>query len=228
MITLLHGDYIEASRKELVHLRSKYPGKEIRELEGRGLDLPALTQALESQSLFGDDTVVVITNLLKALGRKSKQSEAYTALLADRGASTEIILWEDKEVSKTMVGQLGKVTVRLFSIPTVIFQFLDSVGPGNTKKSLMLFVQLMETEPAEIVWAMLTKRMRQLVTLVGGETPVELQGWQVGRLTTQAKLFSMEKITMVYRSMTEIEYSVKSGSTPFTLAQHITQLLIAL
>ena len=73
MITLLHGDNIEASRLELTSIITKGKDKEIRTLDGKHLDENALIQAMESNSLFGINILVVIENLFTPLGRKIKR-----------------------------------------------------------------------------------------------------------------------------------------------------------
>ena len=81
MITLLHGNYPEASRKEYIRVKTEAKGKEIRVLDGKSLDPAALTQALESNSLFGGDTIVFIENLFGKLGRKVKLIESLSAII---------------------------------------------------------------------------------------------------------------------------------------------------
>lgn len=227
MITLFHGDYIEASRNELARVKATVANKDIREVEGRTLDTQALTQALESQSLFGGDTVVFIYGLLKALGRKTKQAEAFTAILT--GATGDIYLWEDKEIAPTLLKQLGpKAAIRLFKLPTIIFQFLDGIAPGNAKKMLALYDELIALDAPELVHSMLAKRVRQLLMLADGTAPAGLAPWQASRLTTQGRSFSIKKLRELYQELATMEFSIKSGATPFTLAQLTRQMLINL
>lgn len=227
MITLLHGDYIEASRNELALLKAKSAGAEVREIDGRTLDTQALTQALSSSSLFGGDCVVIIYGLLKALGRKTKQAEAYTAIIAASEAT--VYLWEDKEIAPTLVKQLGKnAAVRLFKLPTVIFQFLDTFAPSQIKKTLALYDAVVAADAPELVHSMLAKRVRQLLMIGDGVTPAGIAPWQASRLTTQARSFSMEKLRSVYTHLCDMEYAMKSGTSPFTLAQATRQLIISL
>lgn len=227
MITLFHGDYIEASRNELARIKSISQDKDVREVEGKNLDTQALTQALESSSLFGGDTVVIVYGLLKALGRKTKQAEAFTSILA--GSSASVYLWEDKEIAPTLIKQLGgSAAVRLFKLPSVIFQFLDALAPGNTQKILSLYGELIAFEAPELVHSMLAKRVRQLLMLADNVTPAGLAGWQASRLTTQARSFSIKQLRALYQELVDMEYSIKSGATPFSLAQRTRQVLINL
>lgn len=222
MITLLHGDNIESSRKELARFKEEAKGKEIRQLDGRSIDEAGLTQALESQSLFGGDTLVIIENLFSKLGKQQKRITQLATILIQAASMTDIILWEGKEVGATVIKSLGtKAKIQLFKIPVVIFQFLDALRPQNVKTLLSLFTQASSRDAPELVFAMIVRRMRQLIMLKDSVTPEGLQGWQAARLTTQTKSFTMEKLFDMYNKLLTIEYSIKSGSSPFTLTQHI-------
>jgi hypothetical protein len=73
---------------------------------------------------------------------------------------------------------------------------------------------------------MLVKRLRQLVMLADGEAPVGLQGWQVTRLTTQARLFTIKQLLSMEKSLLTREFAIKTGASPFSLTEHIEQVLI--
>lgn len=228
MITLLHGDLIEASRTELNRLKEASAGQEIRVLDGRGVTETALTQAIESNSLFGGGVTVVIENMFGKLGRKTKLIESLAAILNAADPGVHIILWEDKEVGATVQKSLSKADVRTFKLPPIIFQFLDGLAPHSARSSLALYEKLIATEASELAFSMIVRRVRQLIQLLDGVTPDRLQSWQATRLTRQAKLFSMEKLLSMHNTLLLMEYSTKNGSSPFTLAQLTQQFIIDL
>ncbi len=226
MITLLHGDNVEASRNELNVLKSQAKGKEVRQLDGKHLDATGLTQALESSSLFGGDTLVIIENLFGSLGKKISHVKEFASRIASC-QGIDVILWEEKEVGKTAIDNLGKnSTVRLFKTPVVIFKFLDAIKPNNAKFLLSLFHQTETLDAPELIFTMIVKRLRQLIMLADGVIPDGLQGWQAKGLTNQARLFTIEKLLSMEKKLLDIEYSLKTGASPFTLRQHIEQFLI--
>lgn len=228
MLILLHGDNPEASRTELKRLKSEAKDKEVRQLDGRGLDPGNLTQALESSSLFGGATLVIIENLFSKLGKKTKLIEELAHKICSNSASTDVILWEDKEVGVTVIKSLGKAQVRLFKTPVLIFGFLDAIRPNNVKPLLELLPKVLVNEPPELLFAMIVRRVRQLIMLRGSVTPAGLQDWQASRLTTQAKSFNMDKLVSMQKQLLEIEYSIKTGATPFNLTQLTEQFLLGL
>lgn len=238
MITLLHGDNIERSRAELVRLRDGAKGKEIRTLAGKDVSAQALTQAVESGSLFsaqdgpasggGDGILVIIENLFSRLGKKLKQAQEFGKIL-ENAPDTDIIIWEDKELGIGIQKVLGpKVKVIPFPLPKLIFQFLDSLRPGSAKSVLTIYRSLVAYEAPELVFAMLVRRVRQLIMVADKVTPEGMQGWQAARLTRQAGLFTMEKLLTMHKALLTIEVSLKTGSSPFTLSHMIEQFLVEL
>jgi DNA polymerase III delta subunit len=224
MITLLHGNYSESSRKEFIRLKEEAKMKDIRVLDGRTLDPASLTQAIESHSLFGGDTIIFIENLFGKLGRKTKLIESLAAIINE--SSADIILWEDKEAGITVLKNLSHAKVTLFKIPSVIFQLLDGIAPGAISRALPVYTTLSETEAPELIFAMIARRVRQLIQVANGVTPENLAGWQASRLTRQAKLFTIDRLLTMYKHLLDMEFSIKNGSSPFTLAQLTEQFII--
>lgn len=229
MITLIHGDHLELSRAELVRSIEETKAKDIRRLEGKTVDVTELTQAYDSGSLFGEDTVVVVENLFSSTLKKTKRIELLADMLQRIPKEKAIVLWESKELSKSVLSKLPKTTqIKVFNAPVLVFHFLDGIAPDKTKWLLETFAKLVETQAAEIVFVLITRRIRQLLLVSGGARPVELEPWQISRLTSQARFFTMEKLQMMYARLLSIDYSIKSGQSPFSLRQELEQLLIDL
>lgn len=231
MMTLLHGNNIVASRAKLIECidKARGQGKEIRQLDGKTLDSLGLTQAVESFSLFGGNVLVVIDGLLIKLGKKEKMAVQLIDILKRSESTIDIILWEEKEIGKTLTALLGsKCSVELFKTPVVIFQFLDSITPGRTPELLGLLHQSLDLDAAELIFALLVRRVRQLIQLRDNVVPEGLQGWQAGRLTSQAKFFTMDRLLIMEKRLLEIDISIKTGTSPFLLAQQLELFFIDL
>ncbi|MEK7119451.1 MAG: hypothetical protein AAB457_00405 [Patescibacteria group bacterium] len=229
MISLFHGDDIETSRLKLNEWKAKHAGMEIRTFDSRTIDAAMLTGALESSSLFGAGHAVIIENLTSKLGKKTKLASQLCSLVALASSDTEIVLWEEKEVTAAAMKQLGTHVIPvLCKTPPIIFQFLDALRPGNAKQTLILFRQLNKQQQPEITFSLLVRRVRLLLQIVGRATPIGMQAWQISRLTKQAGFFTMEQLRMIEQKLLEIEYSIKTGASPFSLSEHIEQFLISL
>lgn len=227
MITLLHGDDITKSRTELLRIKNLAQEKEIREINGKTVTEDLLLQSLSSSSLFGNDTVVVIDNLFSSQGKKLKRIEALASIVKKESQTVDVLLWEEKEVGKTALTQLGTgVTVKLFKLPVIIFQFLDSLRPQNEKGLLSLYRQIVATEAPELVHALLIKRLRQLIELQAGMTPPTLQSWQVSRLTNQARSFTINQLLQAYTRVIKNDLSMKTGTGALSVREN-TELLLS-
>lgn len=216
MLTLIHGDNQLISRNKLVELKHGY--KEVRELNGKKLDSTELAQALSSSSLFGNDVVVVIEGFLTNAKKREKAfAEVLTTIL---GASANVILYEGKEIDKATAAKLGSGAKQLlFKTPVVLFQFLDTL-------TLPLLQQTLKTEPAEIVFMLTLRRVRQLIQIKDNVTPDGLQSWQLGRLTNQARNFTMDELIAMHTKLVSIDIAIKTGTSPFTLTQHLEQFIL--
>ncbi len=229
MLTILHGDHIEASRPELLRLVAEAKGQDVRRLEGKSLEPAALTQALESSSLFGGDVLVVIENLFSKLGKKLKMAQEYAAILARTPQDTNVIVWEEKELSATVLKSLSPhARLKLFKTPVVLFQLLDSIRPHAASRLIPLYEEAIKAQAPELVFAMLVRRVRQLVMVKDNLTPEGMQGWQQARLTNQAGAFTMEQLVRMHKNLLASEYSLKSGVSPFSLTQLTQQWIAAL
>ncbi len=228
MITLLHGDNIEASRNELTAIIALGKDKEIRRLDGKHLDETTFIQAMESNSLFGTNVIVVIENLFAPLGRKTKQIKGFTKIL-DNNTQVNCICWEPKELSKEVLSCFAtKIISKVFSIPKTIFFFLDGIKPNNVKMLIQTFDELIKNNAPELAWSMMITRMRQLIQIQSGVVPAKLQSWQASRLTNQSRSFTMDKLLKSYKNMLEMEYALKTGMSPFSMADMIKQWILEL
>jgi hypothetical protein len=224
MITLIHGDNIEISRREFNRFRDAAKGREIRQIDGRTVDEGMLIQAVESSSLFSGGTLVVIEHLFGKIGKNTKKVAAFAAIL-NTVKNVDVVLWEEKELGPSIVKQLHGIANRLFAIPPQIFAFLDNIKPDNAKMLLPLYASLITEDAPELVFSMLIKRVRNLIQLKDHQVPAGTSPWQMNRLTTQANSFTMDQLTGMYIKLHDIEVLLRSGSAPFGLAQY-TELFI--
>lgn len=229
MIILIHGDQLEQSRNKLNEYKEAAKDKELRVVDGKRADQTHLLQALESRSLFGNDTAVIIEGFLSNAKKREKTFLNTLEKLVDVGSTTDVILYEEKEIDKTTIGKLGKnIRIELYKTPVVLFQFLESLRPGNPQVSLDAFTQTVVTEPVEVVFILIIRRIRQLIEVADNSTPVGLQDWQAARLTSQARHFTIKQLVAMHEQLLNIDIAIKTGSTPFTLTQLLEQFIIKL
>lgn len=226
MITLFHGDDITASRAALDRMIEREKNKEIRRLEGKNIDTTLLVQSLESSSLFGGETLAVIDGLFGQITKKQKRIEELTRILLEAGC--DVFLWEDRLLPPGIVSKLGKASVQQFKLPAIIFSLLDGLRPKCASACLPLLERVLDMQPAEVVYAMLFRRIRELIQLQDRVTPERMAPWMAMRLTAQSRSFTMNELIAMHGALVEMDTRIKSGSSPFSMAQLLEQFLIAL
>lgn len=228
MLTIIHGNDVEAARAQLVALKKEATGREIREISGKKLDPAAFVQATESSSMFGTDVLVVGENILSQANKREKGFTKLVSAITEAAKAADVLLYEEKALDSSLLAKLGKSKVYEFKIPVLIFRFLDGLQPGHTKDELVLLNGLLATEQAEIVFAMLVRRVRQLVQLADRITPEGLADWQAARLTAQARFFTMDGLVAMHTKLVDIDVSIKTGTSPFTLTQLLEQFVLSI
>lgn len=226
---LLHGDNQLLSRQRLTNLTTTFKSQGVVEqvnLDGKKVELGEVKQALEAGSLFGDQRLVVLEELLSA--PDSKRKKEVIDYLASVKSSRLVIVWEKKEIKVGNLKKIGKkFQVEIFKVPALVFKFLDSVGPGNQKQTLGLLSQLEDKEP-EMIFYLLAQRIRQLIIAkdLGKKGLADLHGWQQSRLINQAAQFELDQIVRLYQNLLLIDYQQKTGQSPFSLKSNL-DLLVA-
>ncbi len=226
-ITLLYGEDVVASRNALDVLRQGIKDYEIREISGKTADLSIVKQVFESSSLFSQPVCLIVESVLTAPKSSKIPKKLFFSLLESRQENIHVISWEPSELTKDTLSDFPKGTaVSHFPLPKILFSFLDEIRPGNTEKSLSVFTQLLEQEPAELVLSLLSTRIRQLIQVKDNATPAKASPWQVSRLTSQARLFTMDKLLSMHEQLFAIELSTKSGTHPLPLVSQLERFII--
>jgi len=228
---IIHGEDVVSSRNRLQELLTevKLANKEVVKLEGKKVTLTEIKQALEAQSLFGQERAVVVEQLL---GRQqSKDKEAILEYLSKEDlGKLDLYSWDDKQLTATQLKGFGKAKVQEFKLPQVLWQFLDGLKPGQAKYTLGLFEKVIEHQPVEMVFGLLIKRLRYLVVArIEGQKGLggfkELQGWQQGKMMAQARQFSEEKLKNLGAEMLEMDYKRKTGKTNLGLTEGLELII---
>jgi len=213
---VIHGDNLLASRQKLaeeINFFSAQPGAEIIELNGNNLGLTDLIQAVESGTLFGNKRLIVIEKLFSGKSKDRQKTFAYLKKITQ-----EVIVWEDREIDGRTLTTF-KTKILLFTIPSSLFQLLDSFFPGNYRISLLLLHKTLQTEAAELIFFMLVRHIKNLII---AQDPLSVKDlkipeWRLKKQISQARMFGLEKLIKIYKDLLLIEWSIKNGKTKLSL-----------
>lgn len=226
MILIIHGDDVLASRNYFVELKKNTLSP--LSFDAVGLTLTDLKQVFEGGGLFSDERNIFIENFF------SEINEELLEYLEKVQKSGNIVIWEEKELTKKQLGELPKAGVKLFKVPAEIFAFLDSIQPSRGSELLKRFHSIIAQREVEFVLFMLIRQFRLLLSIVEGQSKEEidevkrLAPWQKSKLLKQARYFSPNQLAQLYKKLFSIDYGLKTGSSSLTLVQSIDFFLLSI
>ena len=227
MIYIIVGDDIVSSRDKLTELTS---GKaNVVRIDGNKASIADIEMALESNSLFSEKKIIVIEQFGK-VKPVDKLVDLVSKFIKDQ--NSDVILWDDMEVSAKISSSLKSAKIFTFSFPKVYFAFLDGLSPKDSVQSLELLHQVLKTYAAEQVLYSIIKRIRQLL-IVKSDNYIEfdefkkMQSWQIGKLKKQSEMWSEEQIKNAFVSFAELDEKLKTSALTMDLSAHLDILLLS-
>lgn len=229
MIVVFHGNNQPVSRKQFID--NKQSASNPISFDGTSVSLSDLTQALDGQSLFSDNSQIFIEEFFSKR-KASKETQTITDYLTKQGEKNEIIFWESKELTSKQLGLLGKPEIKKFDIPKEVFTFLDSIQPRNSKQMITLFQRVLRTEEPEFVFFMLVRQFRMMLGIIDSPEhaidEIKRLTWQKTKLIKQANAFGKKLLQANYDKLFLIESGMKTGQLPTPLEQAIDFFLATL
>lgn len=184
-VIVLHGDDSEKSYARL--------GAFTKEAKKRGWEI-VNDQIEETPSLFGTERLIIIRDL-KLIGKKElKTIEKIPGTL---------VIYSPKKIPATFLKTLPKTTKKeLFELPFLLWKFLDDIN-------LKTFQDVTKTQAPEMVFAMMTKRFRDLYWLKVGKP--KMSPWQLSKLKKQADKFEEAELKTIINKLAMIDVKSKTG-----------------
>ncbi len=223
---ILHGENIVLSRKRLNEKITNFKGEVVR-LEGNQINLTKLKQVVESQSLFGQDRLIIIENVFAR--RPSKEKEE-TLHYLKKNSPDNLIVWEGKKIDGRVLASFSGAKVEKFALTPLVFHFLDSLAPDNQKNSLTLLHQCLNQDSTEMVFYMLARQIRFLIMAndLGEKGLKNMASWQKTKLTRQAKKFTLPQLLSLHRKLLKIDWQQKTGQASLPLSSQLDLLIASL
>jgi len=214
MITIFHGDNYVLSRQALNQSLTQTPER----FDAKHLTEETLTQALESNSMFKNDKIFVIENLL-TLPRSQLKEKLIKIVL--NNPTSEIHLWEKKTLSPTVKKQFAQAVIKEFKLPASLFNFLDDLSLKN-------FHQALINNPPELIFYLLHRRISQLIQALDDPTSLKGAPWQLGKLKSQAKKYSLDQLLDFHQKLLTLDEQAKTSQTVLSLTGCLDLLLLEL
>lgn len=228
MFFVIHGTDLAASRLYFLDiLQKKYITLRF---DGNSITETDVVQSLEGGELFASKKAIAIENLLSKK-RQGKELQNLLSQLQKAANNHDIVLWEEKQLSKQQLKNLSTATIKECSYPVTLFLFLETLFPRNGKKTVLLFHQTLQTVEPEVILFLLIRHVRLLLALSseGSETIDEIKTlapWQKSKLRSQASRFSQKELIDLYQKLYQLDLQLKTGALPFSLPHAIDILLL--
>jgi len=227
MITIFHGDNLVQSRQKLVELleQAKQKNIKIKRLRAKKLQPPELEAELVSNDLFGNERLVVIEELHSLPTSKRKK----TLIELAAKSSTDLCLWEKRELTKTMLKKFPKAKVQLFKVANSLFNWLDSLSPQEKtkKQQLKLLKQTLVEEDEYTCFAMLCRQVRLLIQAKEG-SQIKGPPFVINKIKRQAQQFSFHQLLDLHHQLHQLDQQLKTSSNILDLNKQLDLMILYL
>ncbi len=187
-IIVLHGDYTTKLYERLT--------KFIEVAKKRGWEI-VNDEISQTPSLFNKETLTIVRKYNLLSPRKDIPN-----ILKAPGT---LVIYNEGNIPQAFLKDLPKETkIEEFRLPKAIWNFLDNI-------SVKLLHEVIKSEPIEFVFAVLTKRLRDLYWIQVSPKTLPYQSWQLSRLKNQSKKFSLENLKEIINKLAEIDIKVKTS-----------------
>lgn len=225
MIQIFHGDSTSDSRVLLITATEKEraSGHEVRTLDGEKITPRDLESTLQTASLFSQESLVIEGLFSRA---KSRDKDSCLALIKNYAGDKNIFLWEKKEITKANLANLPNTAkISNSRAPQLLFNWLETVYPGNQKTCLALLHDLRFTIDDLFVFTMLARQISYLIIMKSATIP-KFAPWQMGKLRAQAAKWEESALQALLYRLLSIDEAVKTGATKLSYADHLDILLL--
>lgn len=225
MLLVLHGEDIIGSRHELDRQKQNYSVDQIHTFDEQPQDLTILTQITNSNQLFGasGDKLIVFEGILE-----KGLSEQLVSWITSSLDHNQIVIWENHQIGKSTKKTSNKQAsassfirklegfgsnVKVLQFRTnILFDFLESLYPGNLKKALRLSAELAANYSFYDYFPLLVDHFRYLIylgLLSSKQDLAKLHPFRLQKLKIQYKLSSNQNLIQLYQCLYNWELSEK-------------------
>ena len=210
-IILIHGDDLEKSQERLDRFFAvgKKRGWKISEIGSSKMNL---LEEVSSNDLFGEEKLFILKDISLITDESKKWIDANA-----KDISGNLIIYSKKTLGKLVIKKLPKLDKEEeYKIPFILFKFLESFYPGNSKNCIKLFHDCLKTSAVEFVVALLTSSLKDLYIASTDESLITYPSWRKNKIVNQAKKFEEGQIKEVFDKLAEADYKSKTSDEDLT------------
>lgn len=205
-IIVLHGEDTEKSYERLK--------KFIQTAKVRSWEVSYINESnqsfeenLASSSLFGNERFFLL-NEVNVLGKRELEwlKKRYAKI------NGNLIIYHEGDLSAAFIKSLPKESrIEQFTLPKILWNFLDNLIPGNGAKLIVQFHKIVEKDAPEFVFSLIARQIKDLYWAKTEPTSLPYQNWRVGKLKSQSQKFEEGKLAGLIEQLSQIDIDVKTG-----------------
>lgn len=213
MIYIVHGENTAKSRAQINNQQKKIEATNVNEVNLEDISIQELTSLVNSNSLFGDKTFVVlnVTNI--------KATEEHINVLKNKSPNTIVIIYAEKNIPKTSVFIKNSQELQAKIVENIkehnenIFKFIDTLFYKNRTETYKEYEKLIKAETDDFY--LFTMMMYGLRSIAKGfyKSPSFEKGapFTKSKVTAQLKGFSEDTVKKLYEDFYTLEKKAKTG-----------------
>ncbi len=224
---VIHGDDLDQIDAKTRVITKEHRPLHIRHFYPKEISPSKLLQELGTSNLLGESSFVVIYNLFSQ--DKNLDKQKYFRIFSSSTVD-KLLLVENSVLPINILNKFPKTTkVLFFKINSSIFQFVESVRPGNNTHALdNLFTLLQESIAPEEIFTMLVRQIRLLIQVSDPHLQSSLPLWLQKKLISQSKFWKQPALISFHKKLYQVDKSIKTGITPLTLKDELVAVISSL
>ncbi len=221
---ILHGDNQSKVHAQLSQVLADCQQKEIttQRLEAKHLSLAELEEALQAQSLFGNEKTIILEGLFSLPNSKKR-----TALIDFvKNHQEAVVLVENKTLTASNLKNFPQAKVEHYPLTNTLFSFLDSLNPqGNKTQQLNKLQAAITQDGAFMCLVMLARQIRLLIQAKEGHKMAGAP-FMLAKLKKQSQNFSLEQLLKLHQQLYRLDSLEKTSQNLLSLENSLELFII--
>ncbi len=206
-IILLHGDHESKIAERLTKFIDVARVRKWKIERLGGSDSSNIRESVANTSLFDENKFYILEN-----PRKLKKSDAIWLKKNHKRNNSTLVIVNHGQLVKTAISALPTPEKEeVFELPKKIWNFLDSMYPGNAWVALRLLHEATQKEAIELVYALLARHLRDLYIVKINADGLKIPPWRGKKLSLQAQKYSKSQLKGLIRALANADYEAKTG-----------------
>ena len=118
----------------------------------------------------------------------------------------------NKKIRKDQLLKYSSIAkIEEYNLPVILWKFMESIYPNNSKYIISTFHKLLEKESAEKIFYLLSNHFRDLYLSAEDVNEINMPIWRLSKLRHQASKFKNNNLKEIIKDLSKIDIDVKTS-----------------